>query len=168
MIDLSPLLSITRSTDTVEDLAAAISEMLAHLYLYAGTGLAKHSRIPAGEELLSRWLDAVGYVDDVAKRRAARWCARYSAIGHPHSRPTDDRTEGSAVPLSVDDGCETVNPRGRRTSIPTWPSGTRVPRQFRVASPREQAQSVKRSLAPLHRGAFSAMRAPTRRSCGAR
>ena len=67
MIDLPPLQSITRSTDTVEALAASIAEMLAHLYLYAGTELAKHPPAPTGEQLLNRLHEAVGYVDDVAQ-----------------------------------------------------------------------------------------------------
>ena len=68
MIDLPPLQSITRSTDTVEDLAAAIAEMLAHLYLFAGTELAKQPPNESGEQLLNRLFDAVGYVDDVANK----------------------------------------------------------------------------------------------------
>jgi hypothetical protein len=67
MIDLPPLQSPPQ-TDTVEQLAAAIADVLAHVYLYASTELEKHPENPAADELLNKLFDAIGYADDVAKK----------------------------------------------------------------------------------------------------
>ena len=66
MIELPPLQSSTISTNTREQLAAAIAEMLAHIYCYAGIELAKMPPDPANEQLLDQIFDAVAKIDDAS------------------------------------------------------------------------------------------------------
>ncbi|MDB4893586.1 MAG: hypothetical protein JWL61_5441 [Gemmatimonadetes bacterium] len=55
--------------ETVEQLAAAVAEMVAHLYLHIGTELAKAaSGEEAGERLLDKLFELVADADDIANR----------------------------------------------------------------------------------------------------
>jgi hypothetical protein len=67
MIDLTPQQPDTLRGDTVPELAAAIAERIAVLYLDAGAELAKRPPQPGGELLLSVLFDAIGDVDGVAR-----------------------------------------------------------------------------------------------------
>jgi hypothetical protein len=69
MIDLPPLQSTARPTDTVEQLAAAVAEMVAHLYLHVGKELAKAApEEEAGERLLDKLFWLVADADDIANQ----------------------------------------------------------------------------------------------------
>jgi hypothetical protein len=66
MIDSTPPQPNMLRGNTVSELAAAIAERIALLYLDAGTELAKRPPQPRGELLLSVLLDTIGDVDDVS------------------------------------------------------------------------------------------------------
>jgi hypothetical protein len=67
MIDSTPPQPDTLRGDTVPELAAAIAERIAVLYLDAGSELAKRPPQPGGELLLNVLLDAIGDVDGLAR-----------------------------------------------------------------------------------------------------
>ena len=68
MIDLPPLQSTTRPSDTAEQLAATCAEMLAHLCVYCGTELAKHEATQNGEQLLDMLHRMVGELHELSNR----------------------------------------------------------------------------------------------------
>ena len=83
MIDLPPLQSTARPGDTVEQLAATIAEMAAHLYLHVGTELAKLPPDEIGEKLMDTLFEFIADVDDIANHTSDETVRQVLHSGRP-------------------------------------------------------------------------------------
>ena len=59
-------------TETIEGLACALSELMAHLYVNTWSELSKLPSDPAGEKLLDKLFGAVADLDEIANKSGGR------------------------------------------------------------------------------------------------